>query len=146
MCCLSLCFSIPSYRRLLTFTLISLYLDPPSTQASFEGGFAGRTNKLVDGCYAYWQGAILPLLAEAGLYTAEASRRVAALRPSPEQEAAAADALVSHLHLRLQTMEDGAAKVWGVGFAIGRQGGGAFARALGRQRVGCGCQNSAQAP
>lgn len=99
-----------SYRRVSLLPLPH-FTAPPSTQASFEGGFAGRTNKLVDGCYAYWQGAILPLLAQAGLYTAEASRRAAALRPSPEQEAAAADALVSHLHLRLQTMEDGAAKV-----------------------------------
>jgi protein farnesyltransferase subunit beta len=25
-------------------------------QMSFEGGFSGRTNKLVDGCYSFWQG------------------------------------------------------------------------------------------
>ena len=24
-------------------------------QGSFEGGFMGRTNKLVDGCYSFWQ-------------------------------------------------------------------------------------------
>ncbi|CAF3957241.1 unnamed protein product [Rotaria magnacalcarata] len=29
---------------------------------SFEGGFQGRTNKLVDGCYSFWVGAILPLI------------------------------------------------------------------------------------
>ena len=23
---------------------------------SYEGGFAGRSNKLVDGCYSFWQG------------------------------------------------------------------------------------------
>lgn len=28
----------------------------------YEGGFQGRTNKLVDGCYSYWQGAILPIV------------------------------------------------------------------------------------
>lgn len=28
----------------------------------YEGGFQGRTNKLVDGCYAFWQGAILPIV------------------------------------------------------------------------------------
>lgn len=28
----------------------------------FEGGFQGRTNKLVDGCYSFWQGAILPIV------------------------------------------------------------------------------------
>ena len=27
-----------------------------------EGGFQGRTNKLVDGCYSFWQGGIFPLL------------------------------------------------------------------------------------
>lgn len=26
----------------------------------------GRTNKLVDGCYSYWQGALIPLLQELG--------------------------------------------------------------------------------
>ena len=31
-------------------------------QMSFEGGFQGRTNKLVDGCYSFWQGAIFPIL------------------------------------------------------------------------------------
>lgn len=28
-----------------------------------EGGFQGRTNKLVDGCYTFWVGAIFPILA-----------------------------------------------------------------------------------
>lgn len=28
----------------------------------YEGGFQGRTNKLVDGCYSYWQGAIIPIV------------------------------------------------------------------------------------
>lgn len=28
----------------------------------FEGGFQGRTNKLVDGCYSFWQGGVFPLL------------------------------------------------------------------------------------
>lgn len=27
-----------------------------------EGGFQGRTNKLVDGCYSFWQGAAFPLI------------------------------------------------------------------------------------
>lgn len=31
-------------------------------QMRFEGGFQGRTNKLVDGCYSFWQGGIFPLL------------------------------------------------------------------------------------
>lgn len=28
----------------------------------YEGGFQGRTNKLVDGCYSFWQGAVLPIV------------------------------------------------------------------------------------
>jgi protein farnesyltransferase subunit beta len=27
-----------------------------------EGGFQGRTNKLVDGCYSFWQGALFSLV------------------------------------------------------------------------------------
>ncbi|XP_028409081.1 protein farnesyltransferase subunit beta-like [Dendronephthya gigantea] len=31
-------------------------------QMRLEGGFQGRTNKLVDGCYSLWQGGVFPLL------------------------------------------------------------------------------------
>ncbi|EFC47966.1 farnesyltransferase beta subunit [Naegleria gruberi] len=31
-------------------------------QMSYEGGFQGRTNKLVDACYSFWVGASFPLL------------------------------------------------------------------------------------
>merc|ERR1719474_1383696 len=31
-------------------------------QMRLEGGFQGRTNKLVDGCYSFWQGGTFPLL------------------------------------------------------------------------------------
>merc|ERR1719201_267795 len=34
-------------------------------QMGLEGGFCGRTNKLVDSCYSFWQGALFPLLHEA---------------------------------------------------------------------------------
>ncbi|XP_055382969.1 protein farnesyltransferase subunit beta [Condylostylus longicornis] len=30
-------------------------------QMRYEGGFQGRTNKLVDGCYSFWVGAIIPM-------------------------------------------------------------------------------------
>ena len=39
--------------------------EPPCgllRQGLIEGGFMGRTNKLVDGCYSFWQGALFPLL------------------------------------------------------------------------------------
>uniref|UniRef100_A0A7S1DBW7 Prenyltransferase alpha-alpha toroid domain-containing protein n=1 Tax=Cyclophora tenuis TaxID=216820 RepID=A0A7S1DBW7_CYCTE len=31
-------------------------------QMSYEGGFQGRSNKLVDGCYSFWQGGALAIL------------------------------------------------------------------------------------
>mmetsp|Transcript_29108 Transcript_29108/g.59069 ORF Transcript_29108/g.59069 Transcript_29108/m.59069 type:complete len:230 (-) Transcript_29108:53-742(-) len=31
-------------------------------QMSYEGGFAGRCNKLVDGCYSFWQGGAMAVL------------------------------------------------------------------------------------
>lgn len=31
-------------------------------QLSVEGGFSGRTNKLVDGCYSFWCGSLLPII------------------------------------------------------------------------------------
>lgn len=31
-------------------------------QMPYEGGFQGRANKLVDGCYAFWQGGVFPLI------------------------------------------------------------------------------------
>jgi len=33
-----------------------------SRQMRYSGGFQGRTNKLVDGCYSFWQGGVFPLL------------------------------------------------------------------------------------
>ena len=33
-------------------------------QLSYEGGFAGRTNKLVDGCYSFWQGGAIVIMDE----------------------------------------------------------------------------------
>jgi hypothetical protein len=45
------------------------YLDVPcliswlsARQYAPEGGFAGRTNKLVDGCYSHWVGGCWPLI------------------------------------------------------------------------------------
>ncbi|KAL2266215.1 hypothetical protein VTJ83DRAFT_5567 [Remersonia thermophila] len=48
---------------------IANYLDVPrliswlsSRQYAPEGGFSGRTNKLVDGCYSHWVGGCFPLI------------------------------------------------------------------------------------
>ena len=43
-------------RRLLRWGL--------ARQGAVEGGFNGRTNKLVDGCYSFWQGGMLCILQE----------------------------------------------------------------------------------
>ncbi|MCP4485133.1 MAG: hypothetical protein GY823_11315, partial [Flavobacteriaceae bacterium] len=31
-------------------------------QKDYYGGFCGRTNKLVDSCYTFWQGAVFNIL------------------------------------------------------------------------------------
>lgn len=31
-------------------------------QLTYEGGFQGRANKLVDVCYSFWMGAIFPIM------------------------------------------------------------------------------------
>ena len=40
-------------------------------QMAVHGGFQGRTNKLVDGCYSFWQGGAFPLLQSALLARGE---------------------------------------------------------------------------
>lgn len=47
------------------------------------GGFRGRTNKLVDGCYSWWVGGCFPLLEGLGI-AVEPTRDVS--RPSSEEE------------------------------------------------------------
>lgn len=49
--------------------MFNRYLDMPflidwlsSKQLAPEGGFCGRTNKLVDGCYSHWAGGCWPLI------------------------------------------------------------------------------------
>ncbi|KAK6108752.1 Prenyltransferase and squalene oxidase repeat family protein [Brugia pahangi] len=45
----------------------SLYRWLANKQMKFEGGFQGRTNKLVDGCYSFWLAAVFPILEVAQL-------------------------------------------------------------------------------
>ncbi|KAL7622274.1 CAAX farnesyltransferase (FTase) subunit beta [Parahypoxylon ruwenzoriense] len=58
-----------SRKNTLTLSSESRYLDVPrliswlsSRQHAPEGGFSGRTNKLVDGCYSHWVGCCWPLI------------------------------------------------------------------------------------
>ncbi|GLI65989.1 hypothetical protein VaNZ11_009681 [Volvox africanus] len=53
-------------------------------QGSMEGGFNGRTNKLVDGCYSFWQGAVFPLLGQLPLAALRSPRVPAAKAPQQE--------------------------------------------------------------
>ena len=46
--------------HLLKLDLMAHWL--PHRQMAGQGGFQGRTNKLVDGCYSFWQGGCFPLL------------------------------------------------------------------------------------
>ncbi|KAK4200864.1 putative farnesyltransferase subunit beta [Triangularia verruculosa] len=59
--CLSLLGS-PSVTIPSTLNLPSLLSWLSSRQYAPEGGFSGRTNKLVDGCYSHWVGACFPLI------------------------------------------------------------------------------------
>uniref|UniRef100_A0A6M2E3M5 Putative beta subunit of farnesyltransferase n=1 Tax=Xenopsylla cheopis TaxID=163159 RepID=A0A6M2E3M5_XENCH len=45
-----------------TCNLESLLRWTVNRQMRLEGGFQGRTNKLVDGCYSFWQGATVPII------------------------------------------------------------------------------------
>ena len=54
---------------MLTMAKCTSSLDVPrliawlsSRQYAPEGGFSGRTNKLVDGCYSHWVGGCFPLI------------------------------------------------------------------------------------
>ncbi|XP_059770435.1 protein farnesyltransferase subunit beta isoform X1 [Balaenoptera ricei] len=53
-----------------------------SRQMRFEGGFQGRCNKLVDGCYSFWQAGLLPLLHRA-LHAQVAALQWAHVESSP---------------------------------------------------------------
>lgn len=57
MCCGELPLTPPRY---LDVPLLISWLS--ARQYAPEGGFAGRTNKLVDGCYSHWVGGCWPLV------------------------------------------------------------------------------------
>lgn len=68
----SVCSCNPAASRLLSppsSSLTPVCICPQrwvvSRQMRFEGGFQGRCNKLVDGCYSFWQAGLLPLLQRA---------------------------------------------------------------------------------
>uniref|UniRef100_A0A061SE94 Protein farnesyltransferase subunit beta n=1 Tax=Tetraselmis sp. GSL018 TaxID=582737 RepID=A0A061SE94_9CHLO len=48
--------------RLDAIDLRALLRWAASCQGGVEGGFMGRTNKLVDGCYSWWQGGVFPII------------------------------------------------------------------------------------
>ena len=55
-------------------------------QGTLEGGFNGRTNKLVDGCYSFWQGGLLALLQrQMPLLLAQLSPQPPPPQPQPQK-------------------------------------------------------------
>ncbi|KAI9931287.1 hypothetical protein ASPWEDRAFT_47477 [Aspergillus wentii DTO 134E9] len=64
--------------RYMNFPLLLSWLS--ARQYAPEGGFAGRTNKLVDGCYSHWVGGCWPLIQSAldGIQSAAAPNRTSA--------------------------------------------------------------------
>lgn len=67
-------------------------------QMEREGGFQGRTNKLVDGCYSFWQGALFPMLHDLLQHedtSSTGAATAAANSPAAAHAAAAADSSAS---------------------------------------------------
>lgn len=58
-CCVA---SLCLLNQLQRANLPSLLRWLTNKQMTNEGGFCGRSNKLVDSCYSYWQGSVFPLL------------------------------------------------------------------------------------
>uniref|UniRef100_A0A0N5BR11 Protein farnesyltransferase subunit beta n=1 Tax=Strongyloides papillosus TaxID=174720 RepID=A0A0N5BR11_STREA len=54
--------SLALLGKLDTIDLTTLSCWLQLKQMPYEGGFCGRTNKLVDSCYSFWQGAIFSIL------------------------------------------------------------------------------------
>ncbi|KAK4392999.1 protein farnesyltransferase subunit beta [Sesamum angolense] len=53
----------PNYRLALGCELAIFYvIELGGIQARVECGFQGRTNKLVDGCYSFWQGGVAAII------------------------------------------------------------------------------------
>ncbi|MCJ1427287.1 CAAX farnesyltransferase (FTase) subunit beta [Sticta canariensis] len=58
-----LCILGPPHQMISKYLDVSILISWLSArQYAPEGGFAGRTNKLVDGCYSHWVGGCWPLL------------------------------------------------------------------------------------
>ena len=58
-----------------------------------EGGFQGRTNKLVDSCYSFWQGAGLAM-----------AQMVRTHSTSPDPPDCPVDLLDMHLYFQVETI------------------------------------------
>ncbi|KAK3941586.1 terpenoid cyclases/protein prenyltransferase alpha-alpha toroid [Diplogelasinospora grovesii] len=99
------CLSLLDHPR----RIIPKYLDVPrliswlsSRQYAPEGGFSGRTNKLVDGCYSHWVGGCFPLIEaclaspeESGQAQGEATR--GKLPPAPDSGLFSREGLIRYI-------------------------------------------------
>ncbi|KAL2259773.1 hypothetical protein VTK26DRAFT_6433 [Humicola hyalothermophila] len=82
---------------------IPSYLDVPrliawlsARQYAPEGGFSGRTNKLVDGCYSHWVGGCFPLI-EACLNSSNSSIKTTAKLPPPPESLFSREGLIRYI-------------------------------------------------
>ena len=53
---------LATYFKNCIFEILFFQRWTANRQMAYEGGFQGRTNKLVDGCYSFWQGGAFPLI------------------------------------------------------------------------------------
>lgn len=76
-------------------------------QGWMEGGFMGRTCKLVDGCYSLWQGGVFPLLAQAtdGEGKLSVLGEYANSIADAQEMHAAVDALLDNINIEAELME-----------------------------------------
>ena len=71
-------------------------------QMSYEGGFCGRTNKLVDGCYSFWQGGAVAVL-DSWLHNyVEGEERWAGAGDDVDTQAQPREAIISFDEVMLQ--------------------------------------------
>lgn len=84
---------LPRNRHLDVPRLIS-WLS--SRQYAPEGGFSGRTNKLVDGCYSHWVGGCWPLI-EAALNGPGGSKEGPTALPAAKESLYSREGLIRYI-------------------------------------------------
>ncbi|PTU24265.1 hypothetical protein P175DRAFT_0505943 [Aspergillus ochraceoroseus IBT 24754] len=87
--------------RSMDISLLLSWLS--SRQYAPEGGFSGRTNKLVDGCYSHWVGSCWPLIQSA----LNGTQPAAAARPPPADNLYSREGLTRYILACCQSKNGG---------------------------------------